>query len=40
MHQLLPAPHELVPFHNETDESYAHKLRDVDVMISSFVKGQ
>jgi len=40
MHQLLPMPHELVPFHNETDESYAHKLRDVDVMISSFVKGQ
>jgi phosphoglycerate dehydrogenase-like enzyme len=40
MGQLLPVPHELVSFHKETDESYAHKLRDVDVMISSFVKGQ
>jgi phosphoglycerate dehydrogenase-like enzyme len=40
MHQLLTVPHELVPFDKETDESYSHKLRDVDVMISSFVKGQ
>lgn len=40
MHQLLSVPHELIPFNKETDESYSLKLRDVDVMISSFVKGQ
>ncbi|MEM7116272.1 MAG: 2-hydroxyacid dehydrogenase [Chloroflexota bacterium] len=39
MSQLLQVPHELRAFNKETDASYREKLRDIDVMISSFVKG-
>ncbi|MFT5193384.1 MAG: phosphoglycerate dehydrogenase-like enzyme [Cellvibrionaceae bacterium] len=38
--KLIQVPHELTSFNKETDESYSNKLRDVDVMISSFVKGE
>ena len=37
--KLLQVPYKLIPFNDETDESFTQKLRQVDVMISSFVKG-
>ena len=37
--KLIDVPHQLFPFNKEDDESYTRKLRDIDVMISSAVKG-
>ncbi|MCB0013601.1 MAG: hypothetical protein KDE34_16925 [Anaerolineales bacterium] len=37
--ELIQTPHQLFPFDNETDESYRRKLRDIDVLVSSYVKG-
>lgn len=36
---LIDVPHQLFSFDKEDDESYTRKLRDIDVMISSGVKG-
>lgn len=40
MRSLLTVPHELFAYDQETDRSMADKLLDIDVMISSAVKGK